>query len=75
VNVFEVVGIVLILWAVLVGFLGISRENFPATEGAERIVGAISVILVLAAISAAVYTGIHEASEESESGAVPTATV
>jgi hypothetical protein len=75
VNAFEVVGIVLIAWAVLVGYLGITRENFPGSEGTERIVGAISVLLVVGAIGAAVYTGIHEAKEESEQGAVPTATV
>jgi formate-dependent nitrite reductase membrane component NrfD len=75
VNAFEVVGIFLIVWAVLLGFLGITRENFPGTPGAERIVGAISVLLVLAAISAAVYTGIHEENEKSEHGAVPGATV
>jgi hypothetical protein len=76
VNIFEVVGLVLIAWALLVGFLGITRENFPASQGAERIVGAISLILVLLAISAAVYTGIHEEEEhEEESAAVPAATV
>ncbi len=74
-NVFEVVGIVLIAWALLVGFLGISREDFPGSEPLERLVGAISVVLVLAAISAAIYTGIHEEEEKEEHGGIPAATV
>ena len=75
-NVFEVVGLVLIAWALLVGFLGITRENFPGSQGTERIVGAISVILVLLAVAAAVYTGMEEAKEhEKEHATVPAATV
>jgi formate-dependent nitrite reductase membrane component NrfD len=68
VNAFEVIGIVLIVWAIVVGVLGITRENFPATTATERLVGAISVILVLLAIGSALYTGATEEEEEHEEG-------
>ena len=45
-------------------FLGITRENFPGTAGAARIVGAISVVLVIAAIGTGIYTAAHEEEEE-----------
>jgi hypothetical protein len=60
VNAFEVLGPMLILWALLMAFLGITRENFPGSRTAERVVGAVSVILVMLAIGAAVYTAAHE---------------
>jgi formate-dependent nitrite reductase membrane component NrfD len=60
VNAFEVVGPILILWAIVVGVLGVTRENFPGSDGAARVVGAISVILVALAIGAAIYTGATE---------------
>ena len=68
VNAFEVIGIILIVWAIVVGVLGITRENFPGNAGTERIVGAVSVILVLLAIGAALYTGATEEEEEHEKG-------
>jgi formate-dependent nitrite reductase membrane component NrfD len=73
-NAFEVVGPILILWAILVGVLGITRENFPGTDGAARIVGAISVILVVLAIGAAIYTGATE-KKEGEKSALPSVAV
>jgi Mn2+/Fe2+ NRAMP family transporter len=71
VNVFEVFGPILILWALLVGVLGITRENFPSTKTAERVVGAISVILVVIAIGTAVYATAHEHHEKGHETAVP----
>ena len=71
-NVFEVFGPILIAWAVLVGFLGITRENFPGSKPVERLVGAVSVILVVLAIGAAIYTGATE-KKEGEGAAVPSA--
>ena len=66
VNAFHVIGGLLAIWALLVSFLGITRENFPATKTAERIVATISAVLVLAAISAAIITSATE--EEDEEG-------
>jgi hypothetical protein len=60
VNAFEVLGPILVLWALLVAFLGITRENFPGSQTTERLVGAISVLLVVLAIGAAIYTATHE---------------
>lgn len=59
-NAFHVMGGILAIWALLVSFLGITRENFPATKQAERIVATISVVLVAAAIGAGVITAANE---------------
>lgn len=64
---FYIAGGALAVWALIVSFLGIVREDFPATPGATRIVGAISIVLVVAAIGTAIYfsaTVEHEPSEE-----------
>jgi hypothetical protein len=64
VNAFHVCGIVFAVWAVTMSFLGITREEFPRTEGAARAVGTISVVLAVAAIGAAIYTSATEEEEE-----------
>ena len=64
-NAFHVCGAILAAWAVLVSILGITRENFPTNDGAARLIGSISVILVAAAIGTAIYTS---ATEEHEGG-------
>ncbi len=63
-NAFHVVGGLLAVWAVVVSFLGITREGFPNGKLAERIVSLISILLVLGAIGTAVYTGATERDEE-----------
>jgi hypothetical protein len=65
VNAFHVCGIVFAAWALIVTFLGVTREDFPATDGAAKIVGAISVLLAIAAIGTGIYTS---ATEEEEGG-------
>jgi hypothetical protein len=60
VNAFHVCGALFAVWALLVSFLGITRESFPPTDGAARTVGLISVVLCLAAIGTAVYTSAAE---------------
>ena len=57
-NAFHVFGGLTAIWAVTVAVIGIKKEDFPG--GAEKIVGAISVLLVVSAISAAVITGANE---------------
>ena len=47
-------------WAVILTAIGVRRESFPATPGATRLVAAISVILVVATISLAIYLSAHE---------------
>jgi formate-dependent nitrite reductase membrane component NrfD len=68
VNAFHVCGALLAIWALVVSFLGITRENFPPTTGAARVVGAISVIPVLLAIASAIYSGATEEEEHPEGG-------
>ena len=61
-NAFHVIGGLTAIWAVAVAIIGIRNEDFPG--GAEKIVGAISVLLVVSAISAAVITATTEEEEE-----------
>ena len=53
---FYIAGGVLVAWAVLVAFLGLSRPDFPGSASRARGVMAISVVLVLGATSMAVAT-------------------
>ena len=64
-NAFHVCGAILAAWAVIVSILGITRENFPTSDGSARLIGSISVLLVAAAIGTAIYTS---ATEEHEGG-------
>jgi hypothetical protein len=66
VNAYHVCGIAFAVWAVLVSFVGITREEFPATPGAQRAVGAISILLAVATIGSAIYIGVTE--DEGDSG-------
>jgi len=63
VNAFHVMGGLLALWAVLVAALGVVRHDFPRGRGAERLVAAISVLLVVGAIGSAVLTAAAEEDE------------
>jgi hypothetical protein len=68
---FYIAGGVLAGWALLVSALGIMREDFPGSGGATRLVSAISVLLVVAAIGTAVYfsaTEEHEPKGETAGG-------
>ena len=67
-NAFHVLGGLLAVWALVVSFLGVTREGFPGSRGSELLVTAISVVLVLLAISAAIVTSALEEEEESEGG-------
>jgi hypothetical protein len=64
VNAFHVCGIAFAAWALIVSFLGITRENFPGSPAAERAVAALSVLLAAAAIGTGIYTGATEEEEE-----------
>lgn len=65
-NAFHVVGGLLVVWAAVVSFLGISREGFPNSDRTERVVIAISALLVIGAIGTAIYTGATEGGKENE---------
>jgi len=54
---FYVAGGLLVCWALIVSMaIGMRRPDFPGTLGGERAVIAVSVVLVLAAVSTAVLT-------------------
>jgi hypothetical protein len=67
VTAFHVIGGLTALWAVVVAGLGITREDFPR-GAAEKVVGAISVLLVAGAISAAILTSETEGGHEGGGG-------
>lgn len=54
---FYVAGIVLAGWAVLLSAVGLTRPDFPGSDGASRGIMAISAVLVIAAMAASVLTG------------------
>ena len=60
---FYIAGIVLAVWAVLVTAIGVTREDFPRTPGATRLVGAISLLLVVVAVGSAIYLSATEEHE------------
>jgi hypothetical protein len=70
VNAVHVCGGLFAAWAVVTAYLGITRENWPGSAGAERLVGAISVLLAVAAIGSAIYTAINEEDEPGGGAAV-----
>lgn len=65
-NAFHVLGALLAIWALVVSFLGITREGFPEGRAQERLVATISIVLVLGAIGSAIYTGATEEHEHEE---------
>ena len=65
-NVFHVCGIILAVWALVVTFIGVTRESFPATDGAARGVAAISIVLTILAIGSGIYAAANEEEEEGE---------
>jgi hypothetical protein len=54
---FYLAGGALAAWAVILAAVGLTRPEFPGSDGAARGVMAISTVLVIAAMAAAVATG------------------
>ena len=68
---FYIAGGALAVWALVVSALGVMREDFPSTRGATRLVAAISIVLVVAAVGSAIYlsaTVEHEPKGEHAAG-------
>jgi hypothetical protein len=63
---FYIAGGTLAAWALFVSALGVMREDFPRTARATRLVGAISVVLVLTAIGLAIYLSANEEEKSAE---------
>ena len=53
---FHGIGIAFACWAVIVATLGFRNADFPSTEGARRVVIAISALLLAGTIGAAIAT-------------------
>jgi formate-dependent nitrite reductase membrane component NrfD len=68
VNAYHVCGVLFAVWAVLLSFVGITREDFPATLSAQRAVAVVSVLLAIATIGSAIYTGATEDDEDDGGG-------
>jgi plastocyanin len=75
INAFEIVGPLLVIWALTVTVLGIRREGFPRTRLEARLVGAVSILLAAGSIGSAVAVGILEKKKEGggEAAAKPAA--
>jgi uncharacterized cupredoxin-like copper-binding protein len=73
VTAFHILGGLFAVWALTVAFLGITRREFPGKGGRERLVGAISATLAVAAISSAIIVAANEDENEGESKAAPSA--
>jgi hypothetical protein len=65
---FYIAGGALAAWALILTAIGVTRENFPSTPGAARLVGGISIVLVVTAISLAVYLSANEEHEPEAGG-------
>ena len=65
---FHGLGIALAAWAVIVAFLGFMSADFPRGQGAQRVVMAISALLVLGTISAAIATSEKHGEHQSSHG-------
>ena len=70
-TLYYILGIALAAWAVVVAALGIKFDRFPGGRGGERVVIAISALLVAGTIgSAIILSGAEDAEHKgNESGA------
>jgi hypothetical protein len=64
---FYICGGLLVVWALILSFLGVTRENFPSAGG-EKVCAGLTVVLVVIAIGTAIGGAIVEQNDEEESG-------
>ena len=69
---YYILGLALAGWAVIVALLGIRFDRFPGGRGGERIVIAISLLLVIGTISSAIVLSAAEDAQH-EGGSSATA--
>jgi hypothetical protein len=67
-NAFHGLGIVLAAWAVIVAVLGFMSSSFPKNDGGVRAVMAITALLVMGTIGAAIGTSEKHGGHESAHG-------
>lgn len=54
---FYIAGSILAAWAVILSAIGLTRPDFPGSDGAARGVMALSTVLVIGVMAASVLTG------------------
>lgn len=54
---FYIAGAVLVVWALVISFIGIKRDSFAASKGVGTAIAAVSAVLVAAAMYTSVITG------------------
>jgi plastocyanin len=70
ITAFHIVGGLLALWALVLSALGVMREDFPGKGSGQRIVMAISALLVVGAIGTAIGTAKDEPKGGEQAGKV-----
>jgi plastocyanin len=70
ITAFHIVGGILALWAVVLTALGVTREDFPGKGAGQKIVMAISAVLVAGAIGTAIGTAKDAPKPGEEAGKV-----
>jgi plastocyanin len=71
VNAFHVIGGLFAAWAVTLAALGITREDFPRAGRQTFLVGTLSVLLAVGAISSGIITSALEEEEHEEEAGRP----
>ena len=69
INAFHVLGALTAIWAVVLFLLGVMSHEFPAKAGVERAVIAVSALLVVSTITAAIVTSGEEKPKGEEAAA------
>ena len=65
---FFVIGPAFAVWAVILAFIGCTRPNFPRNIGAQRLVVAISLSLMLTVVLSAMIGAKFEHTEHAKAG-------
>lgn len=66
---FEIVGVLLAVWAVVVSYLGLRSPDFPRTGRTEKIVAAITIVLVAGTVAAGITSSSIEYAERQKAPA------
>ena len=64
---FEIVGVVLAVWAVVLSYMGLRDPEFPRSGRAEMIVAGVTILLVASAVASGItssYLEYHEKHKE-----------
>jgi hypothetical protein len=67
-NAYHGIGIAFAVWAVILSLLGMRSADFPRSGGIQRAVVAISALLLVSAVGAAIATSEKHGAHESSHG-------